>query len=172
MVLSSFKCPHAAALKQSGSKVSTRVILSIRMQGETSTGRSHCLNNSNLVCIDALRESQDGRVWKDRMIANSRRRSDLLGSMRENDHIEYYSSPTHRRRRSRSRESFQNFSQPPALTAPDLVVTKIIEWGRFLRLNAPRDNCCNQPAVTLETCGCRGGYTRRNAPRTVAIYLR
>lgn len=65
---------------------------------------------------------QDGIVFKDRL-ANSRRRSDLLGSMRENDHIEYYSTPPNRRRNRSSKELLQS----PALIAPDLVATKIVD---------------------------------------------
>ncbi|KAG0591810.1 hypothetical protein KC19_1G203900 [Ceratodon purpureus] len=64
----------------------------------------------------------DGIVFKDRL-ANSRRRSDLLGSMRENDHIEYYSTPPNRRRNRSSKELLQS----PALIAPDLVATKIVD---------------------------------------------
>ena len=61
-------------------------------------------------------------MFKDRL-ANSRRRSDLLGSMRENDHIEYYSTPPNRRRNRSSKELLQ----APALIAPDLVATKIVD---------------------------------------------
>ncbi|XP_024387045.1 uncharacterized protein [Physcomitrium patens] len=64
----------------------------------------------------------DGIVFKDRL-ANSRRRSDLLGSMRETDHIEYYSTPPNRRRNRSSKELLQS----PALIAPDLVATKIVD---------------------------------------------
>lgn len=66
----------------------------------------------------------DGILFRDRL-ANSRRRgTDLLGSMRETDHIEYYSTPPSRRRMNRSS---QELLQPPALIAPDLVATKIID---------------------------------------------
>lgn len=61
-------------------------------------------------------------MFRDRL-ANSRRRSDLLGSMRENDHVEYYSTPLNRRRHRGSKESIQS----PALIAPDLVATKIVD---------------------------------------------
>lgn len=75
------------------------------------------------LCLITYVSVQDGRIWKERMLASSRRRNDLLGSMRELDHIEYYSTPPHRRRRSRSSESLL----VPPLNTPDLVVTKIVD---------------------------------------------
>jgi hypothetical protein len=54
-----------------------------------------------------------------------RRRGEIARAMQETDHIEYYSSSTkHSRRRSHSNESFQL----PPLTAPEFVVSKIVDW--------------------------------------------
>lgn len=66
---------------------------------------------------------QDGVVFKDRLAHSRRRTSDLLGSMRETDHLEYYSTPHSRRRSRGSKETIQ----APALIAPDLVATKIVD---------------------------------------------
>ncbi|CAK9190131.1 unnamed protein product [Sphagnum troendelagicum] len=62
----------------------------------------------------------DGKVWKQRVVAIARRRAENARAMAVTDHIEYYSSTQHRRRRSRSRES----SQLPSLTAPELIALK------------------------------------------------
>jgi hypothetical protein len=62
-------------------------------------------------------------VFKDRLAHSRRRTSDLLGSMRETDHVEYYSTPPSRRRSRGSKEAVQS----PALIAPDLVATKIVD---------------------------------------------
>jgi len=67
---------------------------------------------------------QDGKAWKERLVASMRRRGEIARAMQETDHIEYYSSSTkHSRRRSHSNESFQL----PPLTAPEFVVSKIVD---------------------------------------------
>jgi len=65
----------------------------------------------------------DGRMWKDRLLASSRRRSDFSGLIKDIDHIEFYSTPPGSRRHNRTKEAVQL----PALIAPDLVVTKIVD---------------------------------------------
>ncbi|CAM6033740.1 unnamed protein product [Sphagnum compactum] len=66
----------------------------------------------------------DGKAWKERLVASMRRRGEIARAMQETDHIEYYSSSTkHSRRRSHSNES----SQFPPLTAPEFVVSKIVD---------------------------------------------
>jgi hypothetical protein len=62
----------------------------------------------------------DRKVWKQRVVAIARRRAEIARAMAVTDHIEYYSSTQHRRRRSRSRESSQLLS----LTAPELIALK------------------------------------------------
>ncbi|KAG0581195.1 hypothetical protein M758_4G235400 [Ceratodon purpureus] len=66
----------------------------------------------------------DGIVFKDRLTHSRRRTSDLLGSMRETDHLEYYSTPPNRRRSARGSKEMIHM---PALIAPDLVATKIVD---------------------------------------------
>ncbi|CAM6073863.1 unnamed protein product [Sphagnum tenellum] len=67
----------------------------------------------------------DGKAWKERLVASMRRRGEIARAMQETNHIEYYSSSStkHSRRRSHSNES----SQLPPLTAPEFVVSKIVD---------------------------------------------